>query len=337
MRTHSLSAGFLLLASLAAGAVPAVRLKDIATIRGVRSNQLVGVGLVTGLAGRGDSSNSELMKRAVAVLVGNFGITIDPAEVRSRNCAVVTVSAEVPPFVREGDRVDVRVGSLGDARSLADGILLQTPLKAANGQVYLLAQGRVAAGASGTAGTVRSGGIVEREILSTYVQGTTVAVILRNADFVTASAVAEAVRAAFPSSAVRPVDASMIEVEIPPDRQQDPVGFIASLESVAVTPDASGKVVIDTASGIIVFGEQVRIGKVAVSYSGTRVEVSPLASVYGTGSGQQPQGSFAFGEYTTVEELVSALQSVGLETAVIIELLKAIDRAGALYGTLILM
>jgi flagellar P-ring protein precursor FlgI len=326
-------------------AAPTVRVKDVAYLRGVRENQLLGVGLVTGLAGRGDSANSTLLQNAIASLVANFGFSISPADVRSRNCAVVTVSCQVPAFVRAGEMVDVRVASLGDARGLEGGVLLQTPLKAANGRVYALAQGQVfslstasatSASAQKTVGTVPSGAIVEQEILSDFLGADgTVALILRNPDFVNASKVAAAIKEAFPDVGSRTVDAAMIELALPAERSQDPVGFVAELLAVQLTPEESNKVVIDSATGVIIFGEKVRIGKVAVSYQDLSVQVGTYVS--SLAQQQQAQQTFSIPDTTTVDDLVSTLKTIGLDTQAIINIIKAIDRAGSLYGTLIIM
>lgn len=328
---------FLIGGALAAAAAPSVRIKDIATVRGLRANQLVGIGLVTGLAGRGDSPNSALLRNAVSALVSNFGFRISPEEVRSRNCAVVSVSAEVPAFVHPGDSFEVRVASLGDARSLEGGVLLQTPLKGANGRIYALAQGQVFTVGLGTgqrtAGSIPSGAIAEQEILSSFIQNDTLALVLKDPDFVTANAVAAAILQALPASEARPVDASQVELKVPEDRRREPVGFIAQLESLTVTPDASGKVVIDSASGIVIFGEKVRIGKVAVSYKNISVRVGLAPALSQAGEGKP--GQFTIGDNTTVEDLVNTLRSIGLDTETVIHLMRAIDKAGSLYGTLV--
>jgi flagellar P-ring protein precursor FlgI len=361
-----LAAGVLLLALASvspppARAVPTVRIKDIGSIQGLRDNQLTGIGLVTGLAGKGDSSNSGLLRSAIANLVANFGFMIDPADVRSKNCAVVMVSSTVPPFVREGDYVDVLVSSLGDARSLEGGVLLQTPLQGANAQIYAVAQGKLAVAAGSTAGgaagsasaagrtvgTIPGGAVVEREILSSFLQDNTVSILLRHPDFVIANAVAQAVRERFTDITLQAVDPSRIEIEIPEGRRQNPVGFIAELESIEVAPDPSGKVVIDSASGVIIFGERVRIGKVAVSYRDVTVNVgaagayAPRSGSFGTAAsaafGEQERQHFTFGETTTVEELVETLRAIGLGTEAIIPIIQAIDKAGALFGKLVIM
>jgi flagellar P-ring protein precursor FlgI len=340
-----------LLMAATAGAAPTVRIKDIASIQGLRENQLVGIGLVTGLAGKGDSSNSTMLRNAIANLAANFGFRIDAEEVRSKNCAVVTVSCRVPPFAREGDTVDVLVSSIGDARSLEAGVLLQTPLQAANGQVYAVAHGKLlltGSAARQNVGTISGGAVIEREILSRFVRDNTVSILLRSPDFVTASVLAEAIRGSFANITLRAADPSRIEVEIPESRREDPVGFVAELESIEVTPDPSGKVVIDSASGVIIFGERVRIGKVAVSYGEVSVNVGTTGaygfSAYGifgaagsAGTGENEKQHFVFDETTTVEALVDTLRTIGLGTEAIIPIIQAMDKAGALFGKLVIM
>jgi flagellar P-ring protein precursor FlgI len=332
----------LFLLGISAFAVPTVRIKDIADLRGIRDNQLVGIGLVTGLAGRGDSQNSELLKAAIANLVSNFGFRIDPADVRSRNCAVVTVSCQIPAFVRAGETVDILVSSIGDARTLDGGVLLQTPLKAANGEVYALAQGQIfslqaAAGSNQkTVGSIPGGAILEQDVVSSFLDDNSLSILLRHPDFVTANSVSEAIRQKYPDVLLQTVDAAMIQLSIPDQWRANPVGFIAELESIQVTPEPSNKVVIDSSTGVIIFGEQVRIGKVAVSYQDISVDVGP----YGRPAGwlrdeEEREHNFVFDQTTTVEQLVDTLRTVGLETQMIIHIIKAIDRAGSLYGTLV--
>jgi flagellar P-ring protein precursor FlgI len=319
-------------------AAPVVRIKDIATVQGIRGNQLLGLGLVTGLNGKGDSSSSALLRSSVASLVSSFGVTVAPQDVRSRNAAVVMVSGELPGFARAGDRMDVTVSSFGDARDLDGGILLQANLQAANGQVYAVAQGRVLTtvdpNGSKTVGTISQGAIVEKDVVSTFLTNNVISIILRNPDFVTASAVQKAIQAAFAGISVTSRDASLISVQLPDANRADPVGFLAQLEALTVTPDSAGRVVINAANGVIVMGEKVRIGKVAVSYRTARVSVGAAA---GSAGGSTPQDVFVIGETTTVDDFVSALKAVGLKADVIIGVLQAVEKAGALFGSLVVM
>jgi flagellar P-ring protein precursor FlgI len=320
----------------AAAAAPVVRIKDIASVRGVRGNQVLGLGLVTGLAGKGDSSSSALLRSTLATMVSNFGVSVSPQDVKSKNCAVVMLNAELPPFARPGDRIDVTVSSIGDARDLDGGVLLQANLQAANGQAYAAAQGRVAVSADPaggkTVGTIPQGAIVEREVVSQFIADNRISIVLRNPDFVTADAVRAAIQAGIPGVAVESRDPSLVDVQIPEDRRKDPVGFIAALESLTVTPDAVGKVVVDAATGVIVMGEKVRIGKVAVSYRSARVTVGTVQR-----NAVDTPDLFVIGETTTVDDFVSALKAVGMKTDALIGVLRAVEKSGALFGTLVVI
>lgn len=326
----------LLFVTVLAFSLPSVRIKDIAYISGIRENQLLGIGLVTGLSGKGDSQGSGLLKGALSNLLANFSIEVDAKDLRSKNCAVVMVSMELPSFARPGDRIDVTVSSIGDARSVEGGILLQTNMKAANGNVYVVAQGKVlvppANSQSKTVGSIPGGGIVEREILTSYITNDYIKIVLRNPDFVTVTAVAQAITEAFPGIELKSVDSAMVEVKLPEGQRNNPVSFIASLESLNVVPDAAGKVVIDAATGVIIIGENVKIGKVAVSYK----QVSATVGFSFLTEDLNPE-NFVIEDTTSVNDLVDLLKKVGLKTDVIIGILQAIEKAGALFGDLVIM
>lgn len=328
--------------SIAAAAAPQVRVKDIAYLRGLRANQVLGIGLVTGLAGKGDSQASGLLKSTLASLVSTFGVDVPADDLRSKNCAVVMVSAELPALAKVGDRIDATVSSIGDARDLDGGILLQAALLAANGRTYAVAQGRVVStsdpGGVRTVGIVPGAAMVEQEVAASFVDDEVVTVVLRNPDFVTATAMQRAIVGAFPGITASAPDPSMIEVKIPKEQAGDPVGFIAKLEALTVTPDTTARVVINSSSGIIVMGEQVRIGKVAVSYRNARVTVGTFTGgAYGTIGSERSDPLFVVPDTTSVDDFVTALKAVGLKTEVIIGILQAVERAGALYGTLVVM
>jgi len=329
--------------SVAAAAAPQVRVKDIAYLRGLRANQVLGIGLVTGLAGKGDSQASGLLKSTLASLVSTFGVDVPAADLRSKNCAVAMVSAELPALAKVGDRIDATVSSIGDARDLDGGVLLQAALLAANGKTYAVAQGRVVStpdvGGVRAVGSVPGGAMVEQEVAASFVADEVVTIVLRNPDFVTATAVQRAIAAAFPGVAAVAPDPSMVEVRIPKEQAADPVAFIAKLEALTVTPDTTARVVINSSSGIIVMGEQVRIGKVAVSYRTARVTVGAFTGTgpYGVSGSDRSDPLFVVPDTTSVDDFVSALKAVGLKTEVIIGILQAVERAGALYGTLVVM
>ena len=315
-----------------------VRIKDIAYIHGVRENQLLGLGLVTGLQGKGDSPNSPLLRTVLANLFSSFEISISERDIRSKNCAVVMVTSEIPAFVRPGDRVNVHVSSVGDAKSLAGGVLLQSTMVGANGNVYAVAQGLVSEGQNSssneTVGLIPSGAIVEREVLSEVTTPEGVSVVLREPDFQTAAAIARALESGIEGIIARARDASLVQVTIPENMREDVVQFIARLEHIRINPDTEARIAVNSRSGIVVIGKQVTIGEVAVSYKGTSISVttSPRASSRGNS-----EKHLIIPDMTSARELVEILQDVGMETETVIEILKAIDAAGALHGKLIIM
>ena len=315
-----------------------VRLKDVAYLQGVRENQLVGFGLITGLEGNGDSANSALLKNVLSSLLTSFSISVPSEDLRSRNTAVVMVTADIPAFVRAGDRITVHVSSIGDAKSLRSGILLQTPLKASNGTVYAVAQGQVSgAGTDGSPDTVSSipgGAIVEREVLSSYLADNRISILLHFPDFTTASRIAFQLREQYPGEEVNAIDASLIQITLPEIAESDPVGFISDLELLEIVPDGPARVVVNPRTGIVVVGEHVKIGRVAITYRDTKIEIGTQRSRSNSTNGSS---ILSFPEVPTVDDLVQLLQAAGLDTDNIIEILKAIEQAGALYGRLIIM
>lgn len=310
-----------------------VRIKDIAYIQGLRENQLSGLGLVTGLAGKGDSQENPMLKKTVGNLLSSFGIEIPEKEVRSKNCALVMVTATVPAYARPGDRLNVDVASIGDSRSLEGGLLMQTQLKAANGNVYAVAQGFIIPGTAKdrieTVGSIPAGAIVEREVLSKIETPDTVSILLKNPDFTTANVVSLTIRESGENIQTKAVDASCVQVTVPESFRTDIVGFISKIENLNVRPDYSNRVVIHKRSGVIVVGSNVKVGKVAVSYRGAEISVGVRSTKNG--------GNFVLQDTAKVEDLVSMFKDIGLKTDEIIEILRAIDRAGALYGTLEIM
>ena len=313
-----------------------IRIKDIARIQEIRENQLSGFGLVTGLSGRGDSDSSVLLKKVISNMLSGFGVTIRQNDVKSKNSAVVMVTADIPPFVRPGDRISVTAASLGDAKSLEGGVLLQTPLTGANGIVYAVAQGQIAltdSGSSGkTVGTVPEGGIIEREVASLIPENEYISILLGNPDFTTAQATAEGIQGELENVKVKAVDASLIRVEVPEEFKENYIEFISRIEGIFIKPDTIAKVVINPRSGIVVMGGNVKIGNVAVSYRGDQISVGS-----GFGNDDSEKEQFVLDEETSVGELVTVMQEIGLSTNIIIEIVKAIDKAGALYGKLVIM
>lgn len=350
-------------ALVTAACAQSVRIKDIATIDGVRPNQLVGYGLVVGLNGSGDSQQSLFTAQSISNLLETYGLTVSSSKLKVKNVAAVIITATLPPFARPGTTIDVVVSSIGDARSLQGGTLLQVPLKAANGDVYAVAQGPVSIGgfsaASGgsssaknhpTVGRVPGGAIVEKETKTDIAPQDTMRITLNQNDFTTASRVAEAINARMAGHLASAVDGDVVSVNIPAQYQNNIVDMIAELESVEVTTDAVAKVIVNERTGTVIIGGQARISPVAIAHGALSVEISTNTTVsqpnpVSTGSTvvapqttvtakEEPAHLIAMNSGTTIEELTRALNALRVTPRDLIAILQAIKEAGALQAQL---
>ncbi len=354
----------LLTMSVVFAASSSTRIKDIAKVQGVRSNQLVGYGLVVGLNGTGDSNKMLNTMQSIGNMMQAFGVAIDTATLKPKNVAAVIVTATLPPFVREGDNIDITVSSIGDATSIQGGTLVQTPLKAANGNVYAVAQGAVStggfvAGRGGngsaqknfpTVGTTPNGAIVERTVEDDMADiSSNLSLSLSKADFTTASRIADAINRQY-GNVAKAANPGRVDVVVPAYYRNDVVSFVASLEDIYVTPDNVAKVVVNERTGTIVMGGNVSVDSIAITQGGLSVKISKETEI------DQPE-PFSMGrtvvtkeEKTEVEDatansivlpatanvndIVGALNSVGATPRDIISILQAIKAAGALHAEL---
>jgi flagellar P-ring protein precursor FlgI len=339
-----------------------VRLKELAEVQGMRENELFGYGLVVGLNGTGDTEQVFFTSQSMSGMLGRLGIRIDPRDVRVRNVAAVMVTAKLPTYARSGTKLDVTVGSIGNARSLEGGVLLMTPLTGADGQVYAAAQGPLQVGGFSVAAPgaavrknttnsarVPNGATVERAVIPQLGNGPLL-LGLRKPDYTTASKATEAINTALGDKLARAVDAGTIEVTLSPNFAADPVALLATLEAVDVESDARAKVVVSERTGTVVAGERVRIRPVAVAHGGLHVSVStqpavsqpaPLSAgqtVATTTTTAQAKETaspmIALGGTATVDELAKALNSLGVTPRDLVMILQAIRAAGALDAEL---
>jgi len=344
-----------------------VRIKDITQVEGVRSNQLVGYGLVVGLSGSGDSRNSLFTNQALANMLEKMGISVDSQAVRSRNVASVIITAELPPFVQEGEEIDVTVSSLGDAKTLQGGVLLLTPLKAVDGKVYAVAQGPLSIGGFNvggggnvvqqnhpTVGMIPGGGIVERTVETNFIDEIrgVFTLLLREPDFVTASRIAQAINEELGGGKAQALDANRVEVTIPEHYQNQVSRLIALVGEIPVEPDVPARVVINERTGTVVIGGNVRILPVALSHGNLTVTITteyqvsqppPLSSGETVVVPQQevrveeePARLFKVESGNTIDDLVRALNALGVTPRDLVAILQAIKKAGALQGELII-
>ena len=344
-----------------------VRIKDIVSFEGVRDNQLVGYGLVVGLNGTGDTfKDSPYAQETMVSMLERLGINVRDrmTDMKSKNVAAVMVTATLQPFSRHGSHLDVTVSAIGNSKSLLGGTLLVTPLIGADGDVYAVAQGAVsiagfsASGQSGssvtkgvpTSGRISNGAIVEKEIAFELKQLNQIKLSLRNPDFTTAKRIADAINSFEHRSIAHSTDLHTVSVKIPSGYQGRVSDFITNIEQLRVTPDQSARIIIDEQNGVIVMGENVRISTVAISQGNLTIRISELPQV------SQPNPFSKTGTTTTVErsaisidqgenmkmvalepgvtlqELVKALNSLGILPRDMITILHAIKAAGALQA-----
>jgi flagellar P-ring protein precursor FlgI len=359
---------FLFFASAIFSLLQAARIEDLTDVKGSRSNQLYGYGIVTGLAGQGDS-RIEYTELGILNALERLGIRADKAD-KSRNIAAVMVTADIGPFAKNGSRLDVTVSSIGNADSLQGGILLQTALEGADGKVYAVAQGPVSVGglsagnAGGanvqvnhpTVGIVSNGALVEKEIDSQIVYNGSIDLILRSPDSTTAVKVADAINKYYPATSLAK-DGGVVNVRLPVEFQGQTTNFLAAIGSIDVRPNVPARVIINERTGTIVATENVRIAPVAVSNSNITIFLNPTTGVsqplpFSQGATTILQGENAelieeIGRFDTIDELdpvgtstvndlASALNRLGLTTREMTSILQSIKNAGALQAELII-
>lgn len=346
----------------------AERVKDLASVAGVRTNQLVGYGLVVGLDGSGDqTAQTPFTVQSLKSMLAQFGITI-PANLnlQLKNVAAVSVHAELPAFVKPGQKIDITVSSIGNAKSLRGGSLLMAPLKGADGNVYAIAQGNLIVSGFGAAadgsrvtvnipssGRIPNGATVERAVPSSFSMGSSVVLNLRNADFTTASRLAEKINQTFGENTANPLDGSSVQVLAPRDPSQR-VSFISVLENIEVQPaTGSAKVIVNSRTGTVVIGSNVTVTPAAVSHgsltvritaapqvtqpnplAGGETVVTPNTEISVT---QENNRMFMFNPGVELSEIVRAVNEVGAAPGDLVAILEALKEAGALGAELIVI
>jgi len=353
---------FLIFSQSIAAASP-IRIKDLVEFDGVRSNDLVGYGLVVGLNGTGDGlRNSPFTEEIMSNILERLGVNVTGEQFRPNNVAAVIVTASLPPFARTGSPIDVTISAIGDADSLLGGTLIMTPLNAADGDIYAVAQGTIIAGgvsAEGdgggvvqgvpTAGVIPSGATVEREVAFEFSELTVIRLALRSPDFTTASRIEIAINQAFGRSVAIMLDAGTVRLDIAATRAISPAHALVQVENILVEPERRARVVVDQRSGTIVMGEDVRISRVAVSQGNLtlRIQEAPLVvqpNPFSAGQtvvvpntnvqiNEEPGiGLAVVQEGTSLSEVVAGLNALGVSPRDMIDILKSIKAAGALHA-----
>jgi flagellar P-ring protein precursor FlgI len=340
-----------------------VRLKDIAQFKGIRSNQLVGYGIVVGLDGTGDKAGTVYTAQAISNMLKRMGVNVSTNDVKPKNVAAVIVTADLPPFARTGDRLDASVASVGDSQSLSGGTLLMTPLKGADSNVYAVAQGSLVIGGysagDGDVGTVKNhllvgnipgGAIVEKEVKVSLEGRKSLMLSLDSPDFTTAVRAAEAINGVIGEKKAKAVDSGGIEINIPENLKNDVPVFIAAIENLEIETDTIAKVVVNEKTGTIVIGKDVKISKVALTHGGLSITVreqniiSQPPELSGGETVVEKEKDVAVNEEdrkvmimektASVEELSRALNALGVTPRDMISIFQALKKAGALHAKL---
>ena len=341
----------------------AVRIKDIADLKGVRDNQLVGYGLVVGLDGTGDGKKSIFTIQSMVSMLEKMGITISADDIAVKNVAAVMLTANLEPFAKVGNRMDVLVSSIGDASNLQGGTLLFSPLRAADGNIYAIAQGPVSTGgfsASGAGGSVKknfptvgrvvNGATIEKEIQTNFNQKKEISLYLHQPDFTTASRVTDAINKAVHLDIAGTSDAGTIDVQVPDSFLGRIVEFVTLIEGLNITPDSTSKIIINERTGTIVMGENVRISTVAIAHGNLSIEIKESSEVsqpapFSRGETiETPQTDINVNEEknpivlmdsgASIGEVVRALNALGVSPRDLIAILQSLKAAGALQARL---
>ncbi len=325
----------LLLMAMAFGA-EAARLKDIASIRGVRENQLIGYGVVVGLKGTGDGK-SEFTTKSLVRMLDKLGVKLDNQDITSKNVAAVIVSAQLPAFAKAGNPIDVTVSTIGDATSLQGGTLLMSPLRAANDQVFAVAQGTVVISGDEknlhtTAGRIPNGAIIERDIQADFANRKMFRLTLHNPDFTTAARTALTINRELGAQFATAKDAGTIDIVTPAAFENRGVELMATIESIEINPDGRAVVIINEKTGTVVMGDKVKISKVAVSHGNLSVKVGAANTQPGAKAIEERVAVLDGG--ASVGDLVQSMNKLGVTPKDLITILQSIKAAGALHGEL---
>lgn len=346
--------------------VLAERVKDLASIAGVRANQLVGFGLVVGLNGTGDKTS--FTGQSLRSMLRELGVTLPPGvDPGSKNVAAVSIHTDLPPFVKPGQRIDVSISSLGDAKSLRGGSLLMTPLKGADGKIYAIAQGNLVVGGFGaeagdgsrvtvnipSAGRIPNGATVERAVRNAFNVGDHIILNLHQPDFTTASRLADSINHTLGKGSARSIDASSIKVNAPRDPSQR-VPFLSLVENLQLTPgEAAARIVVNSRTGTIVIGQNVRVSPAAVTHGNLSVTISANAEVsqpnafsdgetvitpnFDVEITEEDSRMFVFNPGISLDEIVNAVNQVGAAPGDLVAILEALKQAGALRADLVII
>lgn len=338
------------------------RLKDIASFQGASPIQLTGYGIVVGLAGTGDKKGADFTQESLANMMTRMGVKVDKESLKLSNAAAVMVTAPLTPFAKRGAHLDITISSIGNAKSLAGGTLLLTPLRAVNGEVRALAQGALAIGGAGDAKSkknhllvarIADGATVERELNTGFSHKPTMVLNLHNPDFTTSSRIALKINATFGKNTARTMDSGAVQLTMPSYMKGRITEFIAKVENLTVSPDTPARIVVNEKTGTVIIGENVRIGTVALAHGNLTITVTETKNVSqpnalapgetvvtkekNTTLTEEEANVMLMPRGTTIQELVNALNAIGVSPRDMISIFQGIKAAGALQAELVVI
>lgn len=316
-----------------------IRLKNLINIQGLRENQLIGYGIVTGLNGTGDSKRFKVTQRLMSIIMENLGIDTEDEIIYSKNSALVVITARLPAVARRGERLDVEVSSIGDAKSIVGGVLLQAPLKSADGTVYAVAQGPVTVSdtrnKNRTTGIIPDGAIVENDISPKFIQNNKIILLLDYTDFDLITKVKQALLEKFKDLKLTVLNNKAIEITLPAEYVGNYDKFISEIENLEVEPEPKASIVINKNSGVIVISGDVKLSEAAVSYKNIDIYIKKAGAFTATTEEKKEQQIFYLEESDDIKSLIDGLNKIGAKTEDIIAILYALKKANALYGEII--
>ncbi|MDH3393084.1 MAG: flagellar basal body P-ring protein FlgI [Desulfobulbaceae bacterium] len=339
-KTHRLLIALLLTTIWLTGEASAARLKDLASIKGVRNNQIIGYGLVVGLNGTGDGNKAGFTTQTLANLMGNMGVEINSKDIKVKNVASVMITAQLPPFAKTGQTIDITISSMGDSTSLKGGTLIVTPLKGLDGNIYAMAQGQISVGSDAplnqkqhlTVARIPGGATVEKEVPVNLTNKESIDVSINKPDFTTISRMATAINSFLGDSYAKAQDGATLKISVPEKYRENTIGFIASLENLEVTPDTSAKVILNERNGTVVMGEDITINKLALSHGNLSLQITPgIESSIGGNKGDK---LVTLKQGATLGDVVRALNAIGATPRDLSAIFQSMKASGALQAEL---
>ncbi len=316
-----------------------IKIKNIVHINGLSENSLIGYGIVVGLNRTGDSKKFGVTENMLGKILNNLGVDSENVKLGSKNSAFVLITAQLPPNISEGEKIDVTVSSIGDAKNIVNGVLLQAPLKGLDGKVYAIAQGVIAisdtANKNKTIGIIPNGAILSKNFSSKFINNNKLILSLKNPDFTTVYNIRKSIQDKFPGVKIETANNKLIEINIPDSYKESIDKFVSELGELEIEPSAPARIVINKTSGVIVINGDVKLSASSVSYKNLEVYIKGKQG-FNNNTTKEQENIFMLPESSDIKSLISGLNKIGAKTADIISILYALKKSGALFADIII-